>query len=1251
LKILLDLQGCQSASRHRGIGRYSLSLAKAMARNAEDHEIWLLMNGLYSDTVAPLKETFAGLVPPERIVVFHVPGPVAEMDESNLRRARVAELIREGVVAMIAPDVIHVSSLFEGFVDDAVTSIGNLPNGPPVAVTLYDLIPLLNSAHHFTYTAYKNHYLRKIESLKRADLLLAISASSGAEALRALGIESSRITNINSAVDEKFRPVDMLHSGSQTFQNGLGLTKPFLLSVGNVEPHKNILGLIEAFALLSPELRGAYQLAVVVNKDAHGRIYAFINSLEIPDTDVKLLSDLDDEQMVKLYNLCHLFVLPSLHEGFGLPALEAMACGAAAIGSNCTSIPEVIGRDDALFDPRTPADIARLIGKVLSDPEYHRSLRKHAQHQAAKFSWDTTARRALDALEKLVVRSRAKAFSDLPEKRTSARPRLAMVTPLPPERTGIADYCAELLPALSAHYDITLVTNQDVVILPNSAQDCVVHDQEWFEAHSSEFDRIVYQTGNSPFHAHMFDLLRKHPGIVVLHDFFLSGVLNWMESTGYKTNAFRLALLESHGYSAVICDANEGRDVARWRYPCNHNLVNNALGVITHSRYSQKIANEFYGEDYSKSWACLPQHRNLPIHINKAEARRMLGLPESDFVVCAFGFMDPSKLNHVLIEAWNESKLNKDAKCHLIFVGENDGAEYGIKTLEIINARIRSSRITITGYVGPELFKAYLEATDFAVQLRTLSRGETSRSVLDCLAMGIPVIINAHGSMAEYPDKVLVKLPDEFNREQLTRAIDHLYTNQAERSRLSISGRNYINQFRTPETIAVLYRDEIERFASSPEAKRFKATVDSIRRYEITVSEDEWKAVSTELAYLRNVKPKRRLFVDLSATIRTDLKTGIERVARAFLNELVLSAPVGFDVEPVYLTEEKGLWNYRFARNYYLRKIQQTIPGLTDELVAPRAGDVLICLDLFPEGVVGATVGGLYDNWKASGAQIFFMIYDLLPILHPHAFPEGADQGHIKWLECTARSANGLICISRSVANDLNAWIGAHSAIKSNEPRVKYLHLGADIAASMPTVGLPSNLPQIVAELDARPTFLMVGTIEPRKGHLQVINAFELLWKAGIECNLVIVGSEGWKPLPDSMRRTIPQIITKLRSHPELDKRLFWLEGITDEYLELIYASADCLIAASEGEGFGLPLIEAAQHKLPIIARDIPVFREVAGEHAYYFSGLEAAILADSIKDWIELNATGNAPQSNTMRWLTWRESCQQLVEKTIGTA
>jgi glycosyltransferase involved in cell wall biosynthesis len=129
------------------------------------------------------------------------------------------------------------------------------------------------------------------------------------------------------------------------------------------------------------------------------------------------------------------------------------------------------------------------------------------------------------------------------------------------------------------------------------------------------------------------------------------------------------------------------------------------------------------------------------------------------------------------------------------------------------------------------------------------------------------------------------------------------------------------------------------------------------------------------------------------------------------------------------------------------------------------------------------------------------------------------------------------------------------------------------------------------------------------------------------------------------MRRTIPQIIARLASHPERGKRLFWVNGPSDEYLEKIYAACCCLIAASEGEGFGLPLIEAARHRLPIIARGIPVFREVAGEHAFYFAGNNPDALVAAIEHWLALYAKGEHPKSDAITWLTWAQCADHLKE------
>ncbi len=123
---------------------------------------------------------------------------------------------------------------------------------------------------------------------------------------------------------------------------------------------------------------------------------------------------------------------------------------------------------------------------------------------------------------------------------------------------------------------------------------------------------------------------------------------------------------------------------------------------------------------------------------------------------------------------------------------------------------------------------------------------------------------------------------------------------------------------------------------------------------------------------------------------------------------------------------------------------------------------------------------------------------------------------------------------------------------------IDWFHLGADLDGSVPSKGLPDDAGHVTARIAAVPSFLMVGTIEPRKGHAMVLSAFETLWAEGHDVNLVIVGRKGW---------LVDALCSRLAGHARLGRRLFWFESASDEYLDAIYANSSCLMAASEGEG------------------------------------------------------------------------------------
>lgn len=841
MRIVIDMQGAQTGSRYRGIGRYTLAIVKAMLTAGRDHEFYIVLNGMFPETIPEIREQLGNLIEPEKIRVWFSEAPVAMHDPENLGRVFLAEYIREAFINALEPDFLIITSLCEGLGDDFVCSIKKHFQ-IPTAVILYDLIPMVSPEIYLSSPQISTWYFGKISELMKADMLLAISIASGEDAVSYLDFDRKNVIPIWGSSDETFKKQKFSkRSISNTFAK-FNIARPYLMYTSATDERKNHRGLISAYAKLDPEIRSSFCLLFVGGLPSEHQ-----NMFEQHAIDSGLSSDeliitghLSDIELNLLYNNCHSFVFPSWHEGLGLPILEAMRCGKAVIASNCSSIPEVIGLDEALFDPHDADDIARKIRQVLTDASFRSRLEKHSKLRVKQFTWLRSAEAALTAIE------------------ARARPK-------------------------------------------------------------------------------------KH-----------------------------------------ICN------------------------------------------------------------------------------------VDPE----VLIRTRMKSVV--------------DHAQYHCSSLA------RQANVA-------------------------------------------PVRLALHLS-----------------------------------SSFGASNR------------------------------------------------------------------QRQLLFDVSQLVNTDAKTGIQRVVRAVLSHCLQNPPHGWQVEPVYATiDEDG---YRYARRFTCRFLGIPEDWAVDEPVEAFQGDVFLGLDLQPN-VVPRQVDVLHE-WHRRGVGVHFVVYDLVPVLMPDVFPDGAKTGHHRWLEAVTQF-DSAICISRAVADELEAWLKAYGPKRERLFALHWFHLGGDTQSSVPTRGMPANAQGVLDILAERPTFLCVGTLEPRKGQGQLLSAFEELWAEGRDINLVLVGKQGWM---------VEDLVERARSHPELGKRLFWLAGISDEYLDEIYAASSCLIAASESEGFGLPLIEAAQHKRPIIARDIPVFREVAGDHAFYFPDTkEPKPLAQAVEDWMALDRNGRTPVSGAMLWQTWAQSADRLLDCIFG--
>ena len=381
-----------------------------------------------------------------------------------------------------------------------------------------------------------------------------------------------------------------------------------------------------------------------------------------------------------------------------------------------------------------------------------------------------------------------------------------------------------------------------------------------------------------------------------------------------------------------------------------------------------------------------------------------------------------------------------------------------------------------------------------------------------------------------------------------------------------------------------------------------------------------WRHGSSFGIVRRGERP--RLLVDVSAIIQHDAQTGIQRVVRAIWSELGHGGNSAFDVVPVYATQYRG---YCYAPVDFLVRSQR----LSQTPVTAGYGDMFLGLDLSAHLL--PRYRSQLRGWRANGATIHLIVYDLLPLTRPEWFSRQTCARFRRWFEVLTNDADQALCISDQVSRDLCEELATRGAF--DRPAVGRLHLGADISASIPSTGISNAEARLLDGLRFRPAILMVGTIEPRKGYEIALAAFEHLWSGGRKDapDLIIVGKPGWKT--EELQR-------RIRSHPLNGRRLHWLDCVSDEALCAFYEGCRGVLMASRGEGFGLPLMEAAAYRRFILVRDLPVFREQQLPNVMYFEDDRPTALGDRLMDLLKAGLHDAA----SVDLPTWAECVDRLL-------
>ncbi len=267
--------------------------------------------------------------------------------------------------------------------------VGPLASDCPFVITVHDLSFLfypqgfrrLNRSYLQSFTRF---------SVRRAQRVIAVSESTKRDLVQQYGLSPNNVDVVHNGVDPSFRPLPA--DQVVAFRKDRGLPERFILFVGTLEPRKNVVRLVEAYAQLG---KGRPPLMLIGGKGwFYDEIFARVEALNLSG-EVKYVGYVEADELPLWYNAADLFVYPSLYEGFGLPPLEAMACGTAVITSTASSLPEVVGKAGILVDPTDSEALAAAMEQVLADKGVQQQMQVAGLAQAQNFSWEKTARRTV----------------------------------------------------------------------------------------------------------------------------------------------------------------------------------------------------------------------------------------------------------------------------------------------------------------------------------------------------------------------------------------------------------------------------------------------------------------------------------------------------------------------------------------------------------------------------------------------------------------------------------------------------------------------------------------------------------------------------------------------------------------------------------------------------------------------------------------------------------------------------------------
>ncbi|WP_083850773.1 glycosyltransferase family 4 protein [Novosphingobium sp. Rr 2-17] len=364
----------------------------------------------------------------------------------------------------------------------------------------------------------------------------------------------------------------------------------------------------------------------------------------------------------------------------------------------------------------------------------------------------------------------------------------------------------------------------------------------------------------------------------------------------------------------------------------------------------------------------------------------------------------------------------------------------------------------------------------------------------------------------------------------------------------------------------------------------------------------------------------KRLLVDVSVIQNHDAGTGIQRVVRSVRDNLPQVVRASTTIEHIVV-----------------RKLREGYVTTSGAEPAGGLDSLFFGLDFATDSVYHARRQLL--ALRRSGTPIWFLVHDILPMSHPHWFTYPSRLKYRRWMRVCAALADGIFCVSPEVARQVTDMMMSRYG-RMDLPRIVAVTPGYNITPADREVG--SELLPLAPGLDTKAfarAVLVVGTLEPRKGHADALTAMDLLWRHGHDVPLVMIGREGWNT---------SELQAAIRHHKQYGRMLFWLENVSDDSLHAAYAHCRLTLVPSLAEGYGLPLDEAWALGSSVLARDIPVFHRHQEEDSirYFPKDADARTLADAILSALSMDNG----ERHTPPLPNWHTAAQEFV-RALGCA